>query len=165
MSAALFYLFTYTFMTIGAFAVVTIVGRRTHDAKHGFDQYRGLAQRSPLLAGFLTFFLLAQAGVPFTGGFVAKLHVFAAAIDAREYWLAIVGVLAAVVAAFFYLRVTVVVFSGDDEPADADAEPPTASSPRRRHRVGAHRHRDHGGAHRRPARHLPPLRPGRHLLL
>ncbi len=123
LAAALFYLFTYTFMTIGAFAVVTVVGRRTHDAKHGFEQYRGLARRSPLLAGFLTFFLLAQAGVPFTGGFVAKLHVFAAAVDAREYWLAIVGVLAAVVAAFFYLRVTVVVFTGDDEPA---GEPPPA---------------------------------------
>jgi NADH-quinone oxidoreductase subunit N len=119
LEAALFYLFTYTFMTIGAFAVVALVGRRTRDARHGLDQYRGLARRSPVLAGFLTFFLLAQAGVPFTGGFVAKLQVFASAVDAREYWLAIVGALAAVVLAFFYLRVTVVVFSGDDgeEPA------------------------------------------------
>ena len=97
LEAALFYLFTYTFMTIGAFAVVTLVGRRTHDARHGFDQYRGLARRSPVLAGFLTFFLLAQAGVPFTGGFVAKLQVFGAAVDAREYWLALVGALSAVV--------------------------------------------------------------------
>ena len=84
-------------MTIGAFAVVTLVGRRTHDAKHGFDQYRGLAKQQPVLAGFLTFFLLAQAGVPLTGGFVAKLQVFGAAIDAREYWLALVGALSAVV--------------------------------------------------------------------
>jgi NADH-quinone oxidoreductase subunit N len=126
LESALFYLFTYTFMTIGAFAVVTLAGRRTHDARHGFDQYRGLAQRSPVLAGFLTFFLLAQAGVPLTGGFVAKLEVFGAAIDAREYWLAIVGVLSAVVLAFFYLRVTVVVFSGDDEAGE------TARGPRRR---------------------------------
>ena len=114
LSAALFYLFTYTFMTIGAFAVVTVVGRRTHDARHGLDQYRGLSQRSPLLAGFLTFFLLAQAGVPLTGGFVAKLQVFAAAVDAQEYWLVIVGVLAAVVLAAFYLKVVIVVFSTDD---------------------------------------------------
>jgi NADH-quinone oxidoreductase subunit N len=120
LSAALFYLFTYTFMTIGAFAVVTVVGRRTHDARHGLDQYRGLSRQSPVLAGFLTFFLLAQAGVPFTGGFVAKLQVFAAAVDAREYWLVLVGVLAAVVLAAFYLRVTVVVFSTDDDsPAPA----------------------------------------------
>jgi NADH-quinone oxidoreductase subunit N len=117
LSASLFYLFTYTFMTIGAFAVVTVVGRRRHDARHGLDQYRGLAQSSPVLAGFLTFFLLAQAGVPLTGGFVAKLQVFAASVEAGAYWLTIVGVLAAVVLAAFYLRVIVVVFSngeGDD---------------------------------------------------
>ena len=70
----------------------------------------------------LTFFLLAQAGVPFTGGFVAKLQVFAAAVDAREYYLAIVGVVAAVVAAFFYLRVVVTMYTGGEEPAEA-AEP------------------------------------------
>ena len=115
LESALFFLLIYTFMTIGAFAVVTLVGRRSHDAKHGFDEYRGLARRSPVLAGFLTFFLLAQAGVPLTGGFVAKLEVFGAAIDAQEYGLAIVGVLSAVVLAFFYLRMTVVVFEGDDE--------------------------------------------------
>jgi len=125
LESALFFLFTYTFMTIGAFAVVTLVGRRSHDARHGFDEYRGLARRSPVLAGFLTFFLLAQAGVPLTGGFLAKLQVFGAAIDAREYWLAIVGVLSAVVLAYFYLRVTVVVFAGDDKPGEP-------SGPRRR---------------------------------
>jgi NADH-quinone oxidoreductase subunit N len=115
LESSLFYLFTYTFMTIGAFAVVSLVGRRSHDARHGLDQYRGLSRRAPVLAGFLTFFLLAQAGVPFTGGFVAKLEVFAAAVDAQEYWLVIVGVLAAVVLAFFYLRVTVGVFASDGE--------------------------------------------------
>ncbi len=131
LESALFYLFTYTFMTIGAFAVVTLVGRRTHDARHGFDQYRGLAQRSPVLAAFLTFFLLAQAGVPLTGGFVAKLEVFGAAVDAGEYWLAIVGVLSAVVLAFFYLRMTVVVFSGSDQAGE------TSQTPRRRLDVAA----------------------------
>jgi len=129
LEAALFYLFTYTFMTIGAFAVVTLVGRRSHDARHNFDQYRGLARSSPVLAGFLTFFLLAQAGVPFTGGFIAKLQVFGAAVDAREYWLALVGVLSAVVLAFFYLRVIVVTFAGDDEAGEA--------APARRRRIGA----------------------------
>ena len=131
LEATLFFLLTYTFMTIGAFAVVTLVGRRSHDAKHGFDQYRGLAQRQPVLAGFLTFFLLAQAGVPFTGGFVAKLQIFGAAVDAREYWLAIVGALSAVVLAYFYLRMTVVVFSGDDESGEV------ATGPRRRLEAGA----------------------------
>jgi NADH-quinone oxidoreductase subunit N len=129
LASALFYLFTYTFMTIGAFAVVTIVGRRTHDARHGFDQYRGLARRSPVLAGFLTFFLLAQAGVPFTGGFIAKLQVFGASVAAREYWLTLVGVLSAVVLAFFYLRVIVVSFAGDDEAGEVPVAP--------RRRIGA----------------------------
>ncbi len=123
LEAALFYLLTYTFMTLGALAVVTVVGRRSGDAKHGFTQYRGLARQSPVLAGFLTFFLLAQAGVPFTGGFVAKLEVFSAAVDAQQYWLAIVGVIAAVIAAFFYLRVTVVMFSADPDAGPVDEAP------------------------------------------
>ena len=67
--------------------------------------------------------------MPFTGGFIAKLQVFGAAIDAREYWLAIVGVLSAVVLAFFYLRVIVVTFAGDDEAGEAP--------PARRGRIGA----------------------------
>jgi NADH-quinone oxidoreductase subunit N len=122
--AALLYLLVYAFMTIGAFAVVTVVGRRRQDARHQLDDYRGLALREPILAGLLAFFLLAQAGVPLTGGFVVKLQVFAAAVEAREYALAIVGVLAAVVAAFFYIRVVVVMFAGEPEPAED--EPRTA---------------------------------------
>jgi NADH-quinone oxidoreductase subunit N len=115
--AALLYLLVYAFMTIGAFAVVTVVARSSHDARHTLSEYRGLAARRPALAAFLAFFLLAQAGVPATGGFVAKLQVFAAAVDARQYYLAIIGVLAAVVAAFFYLRIVVAMYSGGDEPA------------------------------------------------
>jgi NADH-quinone oxidoreductase subunit N len=122
LQAALFYLLVYAFMTIGAFAVVTMVARSSHDARHTLSEYRGLAAERPALAALLAFFLLAQAGVPFTGGFVAKLQVFAAAVDAREYYLAIAGVIAAVVAAFFYLRVVVTVYSGGDDPAEA-AEP------------------------------------------
>ncbi len=57
------------------------------DDDHSLDDYRGLALRRPVLGGLLTFFLLAQAGVPLTGGFIAKLEVFAAAVDAGEYGL------------------------------------------------------------------------------
>jgi len=122
LQSALFYLLVYAFMTIGAFAVVTMVGRSSHDARHSLTEYRGLAAARPGLAALLAFFLLAQAGVPFTGGFVAKLQVFAAAVDAREYYLAIAGVVAAVIAAFFYLRVVVTMYTSADEPAEA-AEP------------------------------------------
>ena len=162
LQAALFYLLVYAFMTIGAFAVVTIVARSSHDARHTLSEYRGLAAERPALAALLTFFLLAQAGVPFTGGFVAKLQVFAAAVDAREYYLAIAGVIAAVVAAFFYLRVVVTMYSGGDEPAEA-------AEPRRRQlRVDARgrRARGHRRAHpraRHPSRRVPRPRQGRHV--
>jgi len=118
-AAALLSLLVYTFMAVGAFAVVALVAR-VGDEHHSLDEYRGLAGRQPMLAGALTFFLLAQAGVPLTGGFVAKLNVFAAGVAARSYALVIVGVLAAVVAAYVYLRVVVVVFAaGDEAPAPA----------------------------------------------
>jgi NADH-quinone oxidoreductase subunit N len=102
--ASLLYLFVYAFMTIGAFAVLTVVAR-TGDDHHSLDDYRGLAVERPVVGGLLIFFVLAQAGVPFTGGFIAKLEVFSAAAQANQYGLLVIGVLAAVVAAFFYLRI------------------------------------------------------------
>ena len=114
--AALFYLFVYTFMSIGAFAVITLATRKGDD-RHSLDDYRGLALRRPVLGGFLIFFVLAQAGIPLTGGFVAKLEIFSATAQAKEYGLLIVGVLAAVVTAFFYLRIAMTLLSkpeGDD---------------------------------------------------
>ena len=120
-AAALFYLASYTFMIVGTFGVITIVGRRG-DARHDLDDYRGLAARRPLLAFVFTVFLLAQAGVPFTSGFFAKFYVIAAAAEAHSYGLALVAMLSAVVAAFLYLRVTVSMYMADDE-AGADGPP------------------------------------------
>lgn len=113
-AAVLFYLLAYTMLVLGTFAIVSVVGRRG-DARHSLDEYRGLATRHPVLAGALTLFLLGQAGVPLTSGFIAKLGVFAAATEAKQYSLAIIGVLAAVVAAFFYLRVIVLMYLSDEE--------------------------------------------------
>ena len=79
-SAALFYLLVYAFMVIGAFGVIGVMATKG-DRSHDLGDYKGLAFRQPLLAGLLTVFLLAQAGVPLTGGFVAKLGVFKAAVD------------------------------------------------------------------------------------
>jgi NADH-quinone oxidoreductase subunit N len=118
--AALLYLFVYAFMTVGAFAVITIAGRRGDD-RHSFDDYRGLALQRPVLGGLLIFFVLAQAGVPLTGGFIAKLEIFSAAAQAHQYALLVVGVLAGVVAAYFYLRIAVTVLS----PAAEDTAEPT----------------------------------------
>ena len=116
--AALLYLFVYAFMTIGAFAVITVAARRGDD-HHSLDDYRGLALERPVVGGLLIFFMLAQAGVPFTGGFIAKLEVFSAAAQANQYGLLVIGVLASVVAAFFYLRIAYTLLTPRDEPAPA----------------------------------------------
>jgi NADH-quinone oxidoreductase subunit N len=121
-SAALFYLLAYALMVFGSFAIVTVVARGG-DERHGLEQYRGLAVRQPLLAGLLTLFLLAQAGVPFTGGFVAKLSVFDASIDAGQWPLALVGMLMAAVSAFIYLRIVLAMYAPEE-----GAEGPTETS-------------------------------------
>jgi NADH-quinone oxidoreductase subunit N len=118
-SAALFYVCTYAVMTIGAFAIVMLVARRGDD-RHALTDYRGLASARPVLAGLLTLFLLAQAGVPLTGGFVAKLSVFSAAIDVGQYWLAVVGMLAAVIGAFVYLRIVLAMYAPPDDATTFD---------------------------------------------
>jgi NADH-quinone oxidoreductase subunit N len=114
--AALIYLFVYAFMSIGAFAVLTLATRRGDD-QHSLDDYRGLALRRPVLGGLLVFFVLAQAGIPLTGGFIAKLEIFSASAEAGEYGLLVIAVLASVVAAFFYLRISVAVLTPADDAA------------------------------------------------
>jgi len=108
-AAALFYLFTYTLMVIGSFGVVALVGGDV-EGTHPLDRYLGLARSRPLLAFAFTFFLLGQAGVPFTSGFVAKFLVIGAAVDTESYVLAALAMLSAVVAAFMYLRIVLVMY-------------------------------------------------------
>ena len=105
-----FYLFTYSFLVLGTFAVVAAVGGRGDDA-HGFERYRGLGRRQPVLAVAFSILLLAQAGAPFTTGFFAKFTVVAAAVSAHSYALAAVAMGSAAVAAYFYLRLVLVMFA------------------------------------------------------
>ena len=123
-SSALYYLFAYMFMVIGSFAVVTVMGRMG-DADHDISSYRGLAKRQPLLALAFAVLLLAQAGVPFTTGFLTKFQVVIASVDGHSVPLAVVAMVSAAVAAFFYLRVTVLMYATSDEPSDGvpDAAP------------------------------------------
>ncbi|CAN5660518.1 NADH-quinone oxidoreductase subunit N [soil metagenome] len=121
--SVLFYLATYTFTVAGSFGVATIVGR-TGDNAHALSDYKGLAKRAPLLAFAFLVFLLAQAGVPFTSGFLAKFYVLGAAVDARSYWLALVAMLSSVISAFIYLRIVLTMY-GDD----ADDGAPTFKVP------------------------------------
>ena len=109
-SASLYYLFTYTFLTIGSFAVITVMAR-DGDTGHLISDYRGLARRQPMLAGCFAVLLLGQAGVPFTTGFLAKFGVVGAAEATQAYVLAAVAMVSAAIAAFFYLRVAVTMYS------------------------------------------------------
>jgi NADH-quinone oxidoreductase subunit N len=118
-SAALFYIAVYAIMITGAFAVVTVIAR-SGDDRHSLAEYRGLSNVRPGLAGLLTLFLLAQAGVPLTGGFIAKLTVFSAAVDAGQYWLALIGMLTAVIGAFVYLRIILTMYA----PEEGEEAPP-----------------------------------------
>ncbi len=116
-SAVLVYLGVYTLLAIGSFAVLSAVGG-VGDTGHRLDDYRGLARRQPLLAAAFTVLLLGQAGIPFTGGFVAKLGVIAAAVDVGSYAVAAAAMLGAAIAAFVYLRLLVAMYLDDDQAAD-----------------------------------------------
>ena len=112
-SASLYYLVAYMFMTIGSFAIVTVLGRKG-DADHDLTRYRGLARRQPLLALSFAILLLAQAGAPFTTGLWAKLQVVLATVSAGAVPLAVIAMVTAAIAAFFYLRVAVLMYSSKE---------------------------------------------------
>jgi NADH-quinone oxidoreductase subunit N len=105
-----FYLFTYTFIIAGTFAVVQVL-QGTGESRNDLGAIRGLAKRRPGLALVMLLFLLAQAGIPLTSGFLAKFYVIQAAVAKGQYALAIIGMLAAAIAAFFYLRVGILMYS------------------------------------------------------
>jgi NADH-quinone oxidoreductase subunit N len=115
-----FYLFTYTFIIAGTFAVVQVL-QGTGEARNDLGALRGLGKRRPGLALVMLLFLLAQAGIPLTSGFLAKFYVIQAAVDKGQYPLAIIGMLAAAIAAFFYLRVGILMYSSPN--LDEASEP------------------------------------------
>ena len=114
-ASVLFYLLAYGFVTIGAFAVVTLVRDAAGEATH-LSQWAGLGRRSPLVAGIFTLFLFAFAGIPLTSGFTGKFAVFSAAVSGDATPLVVVGVVVSAVAAFFYVRVIVLMFFSESPP-------------------------------------------------
>lgn len=114
LSGTLFYLAAYGFTTIGAFAIISMVRDASGEAGH-LSRWAGLGKRSPLIAGTFAFFLLAFAGIPLTSGFNGKFAVFRAAVEGGATPLVIVGVISSAVAAFFYVRVIVVMFFSEPE--------------------------------------------------
>jgi NADH-quinone oxidoreductase subunit N len=115
LSGTLFYLATYGFATIAAFAIVTLVRDASGEATH-LAQWTGLGRRSPLVAGTFAFLLFAFAGIPLTSGFMAKFAVFKAGVAGGAGPLVVVGVVASAVTAFFYARVVVLMFFQDPAP-------------------------------------------------
>lgn len=108
-SAAMFYSASYAAMNVGAFAVIS------HFANVGekyvtLEDYAGLGRRSPALAATLTFFLMSLIGIPITGGFFAKFYVLSAALKANLVGLTIIGVINSAVAAYYYLRIIVMMY-------------------------------------------------------
>jgi NADH-quinone oxidoreductase subunit N len=124
-SAVLFYLLTYAFMNVGAFAVIVAASRFAGTAGGGesLDDLAGLARRKPGLAAAMALFMLSLAGVPPLAGFLGKLYVFSAAIQADLTWLAILGVINSVISAYYYLRVVVYMYMREGAPAEATAAP------------------------------------------
>ncbi|MGA9749461.1 MAG: NADH-quinone oxidoreductase subunit NuoN [Nocardioides sp.] len=112
LQAVLFYLVTYGFMTIGAFAVVTVVRDAGGEATH-LSRWAGLGKESPFVAGVFAFFLLGMAGIPLTSGFTGKWAVFTSAWQGGAWPLVVVAVLLSAVAAFFYGRVIVLMYFSD----------------------------------------------------
>jgi NADH-quinone oxidoreductase subunit N len=135
LTAVLFYLLAYGAATVGAFGLVSLV-REQGTGEDGsptllgeatrLPQWAGLGRSHPVVAVTFTLFLLSFAGIPLTAGFVGKFAVFSAAVDGGAWQLALVGVLASAAAAFFYVRIVVLMFF--TSPHDTADEAPTSTT-------------------------------------
>jgi NADH-quinone oxidoreductase subunit N len=116
------YMMIYAVLVIGSFTVVSLV-TRSGDARSDLAAFRGLGAQRPALALAMTVFLLAQAGMPVTSGFIAKFGVIKSAVVNDSYAIAIIAMVASVIAAFLYLKIMVSMWLSDD----ADGSAPTES--------------------------------------
>lgn len=116
-SATLFYLVAYSFSTVGAFAVVNLIRSSSGEEELDMSRWAGLGRRYPVVGLLFSMFLLAFAGIPLTSGFISKFAVFKAAAEGGAAPLVVVGVIASGVAAYFYVRVIVLMFF-TDSPTD-----------------------------------------------
>lgn len=102
-AAVLIYFVVYLFMNLGAFYVVMLVANKT--GSENIDSYKGLGYRSPLVAVSMALFLIALTGLPPTAGFIGKLYLFSALINAQWFWLAVVGAANSVISLYYYVRI------------------------------------------------------------
>ncbi len=121
-AAAMFYLAAYAMMNVGAFAVVTHLSGKGE--KHvAIEDFAGLAVKQPVTAALMTVFLLSLIGVPLTAGFFGKFYIFQAALQSHLVWLAILGLLNSAVAAYYYLRLLVVMYMKEPGESTLNMEP------------------------------------------
>src|SRR5262249_11175334 len=108
-TATLIYLLVYSFMQLGAFAVIVLL-RRQDVVGDELKDFSGLYLRNPFAAFAMLLFMLSLGGIPPTAGFMGKFWLFSAAIDAGYYWLAVIGVLNSAVSLYYYIRVVVFMY-------------------------------------------------------
>lgn len=121
-ASAIFYTAAYAAMNVGAFAVVSHFSAQGEQYTD-INSYAGLGRRSPALAFVLTIFLLSLIGIPITGGFFAKFYVFTAAMQSNLIGLTIIGVLNSAIAAFYYLRLVIVMYMQEPNGATSITAP------------------------------------------
>jgi NADH-quinone oxidoreductase subunit N len=109
LDATIFYLFAYGVATVGAFAIVSLVSDSSGEVSD-LNRWAGLGKRSPWIATSFAFLLLTFAGIPLTSGFVGKFSIFSAAYESGNTAILITGVLSSAIAAFFYIRIIVLIF-------------------------------------------------------
>ena len=113
-SGTLFYLFSYIFMTAGAFAVVVIF-ENSDIISLDIKRYSGIGYKYPFIAASMAFFLLSFAGIPLTSGFMGKFYVFSSAVKSGYNWLVIIALLNSAFAAFYYIKIIVKMYMPDKE--------------------------------------------------
>jgi NADH-quinone oxidoreductase subunit N len=111
-SGILFYMLAYTFMNIGAFAVLVLAGKKGED-NLTLEGFSGFGYKRPFLGVAMAIFLFALMGLPPTAGFAGKFFIFAGAVKAGYIWLAIIGVLNSAISLYYYLRVMVYMYFRD----------------------------------------------------
>lgn len=126
-ATVLLYLALYAFMTFGAFAIVAMLRKGGLEGEEIAD-FTGLARRHPLAALLMLIFMVSLAGIPPTAGFIGKFYVFMAAVETGMTWLAIVALIFAVISAYYYLRVVMVMYMHDPAPV-TDHSPQLVMSP------------------------------------
>jgi NADH-quinone oxidoreductase subunit N len=122
-AAVLFYLLSYSLVSVGAFTIVSELGGRG-ERYLTVDDLAGLATRQPFTAATLAIFLLSLLGLPITAGFLGKLYIFTAALNSNLYWLAVLMAINSTIGAYYYFRVIVVMYMHEYKgplPADAPA--------------------------------------------